>query len=114
GGPNIVRNLCVVGDLFGENQKAITRVLHQEWKDCALGRLRLFWDTANATTSDLAADPFVPPPMPEFAGFDLVYPVFEVIAQLSRRDRGTLPAIMEYSSALRRAMAVSWARQNEQ
>lgn len=112
-GPWIVRSKLVVGDLFGENLKIITRVLHKEWKDCGLARLRPFWDNEKATTSDLAADPFVPPYVPELSGFQFVYPIFDFIAQFSRRDQGLLPPIMEYSSAIRRAMGIAWARQNE-
>jgi hypothetical protein len=112
-GPQILRSQRVVGDLFADNLKALARVLHQEWKDCGLARLRPYWDGLNTTTSDLAAEPFIPPPVPELLGFEYFYPVFEVIAKISRRDQGTLPAIMEYSSALRRAMGIAWARQGE-
>jgi len=112
-GPLILRTRRLVGDMFGESFAAMTRVLHQEWKDCSLSRLRPYWDGANTTTSDLAADPFVPPPIPELVAFEYFYPVLQIVAQVSRRDQGTLPAIMEYSSALRRAMGVAWARQAE-
>jgi hypothetical protein len=112
-GPWLLRSRRVVGDLFGDSLKVVSRVLHQEWKDCSLARLRPFWDSDKSTTSDLAADPFIPPAIPELVAFPYVYPVLDIIAQVSRRDQGTLPAIMEYSSALRRAMGVSWARQNE-